>query len=86
MAQRLEPQLKEYGCDMSSHQFQVFVDSMWIEHTDYKTVDEMLVHPTDAIAYCNAVRQQGTEFSSLPEDLILRSLVAYRKAGKGTKR
>lgn len=86
MAQRIEPQLKEYGCDMSSSQFQAFVDAMWIEHTDWKTVDQMLLHPTQAIAYCNVVRQQGREFADIPEHLILGSLVQYRKAGKGSKR
>lgn len=85
MAQRIEPQLKEHGCDMSSNQYQVFVDGMFKEHAEYKTVDEMLLHTDDAKAFCNTVRGQGREFSALPDHLILGPLMAYRKSGKSKK-
>ena len=85
MAQRIEPQLKEYGCDMSSGQYQVFVDGIFKEHSGYKTVDEMVTHPDDAKTFCNTVRGQGKEFGALPDNLILGPLMAYRKSGKSKK-
>lgn len=85
MAQRIEPQLKEYGCDMSSNQYQIFVDGMFKEHSDYASVDEMVLHPDDAKAFCNIVRSQGKEFVALPDHLILKPLMAYRKSGKSKK-
>lgn len=81
MAQRIEPQLKECGCDMSAGQFREFVDDMFTEHVADYTVDEMLLHPDDAKAFCNTVRDQGKEFSQLTDPLILRSLIGQRKAG-----
>lgn len=81
MAQRIEPQLKESGCDMSSGQFGSFVDDVFTEHFSDYTVDEMLLHPTVALEYCKTVREQGKEFAALPEHLILRSLINQRKKG-----
>lgn len=85
MARRIEPQLNEYGCDMTSGQFQAFVDDTFEEHKIHDTVDEMLLHPDDAKAYCNTVRDQGKEFAALPDSLILRTLINYRKSGKKGK-
>jgi hypothetical protein len=86
MAARIEPQLKEHGCDMSPNQFRQYVDEMFAEHvTDY-TLDEMLLHPREAISFCDTVRQSGREFADLPDHLILRSVIGQRKKGKGTKR
>lgn len=81
MAQRLEPQLLHYGCDMTAGQFRSLVDNLFEEHKRHATVDEMLLHPDDAKAYCNAVRDQGKEFGELPDHLILRALIGQRKAG-----
>lgn len=80
MAQRIEPQLKEHGCDMSPDQFRSFVDDMFTEHSD-RTVDEILLHPDEAKEFCNTVRGQGKEFATLPDHLILRSLIGQRKKG-----
>jgi hypothetical protein len=82
MAIRTETQLKEHGCDMSANQFQIFADAMFTEHGGYDALDEMLLHPDDAKKFCNTVRDQGREFASLPDDLILRSIIIYRKSGK----
>lgn len=84
MAERIEPQLRENGCDMSADQFRAFVDDIFVEHFSGYTVDEMLLNPKVAIEYCNAVRAQGAEFEQLPDHLILRSLIGQRK--KGLKR
>lgn len=86
MAGRIAGQLKEYGCDMSPNQFREHADQMFAEHVSDYTVDEMLLHPKAAIAYCDTVRQSGKEFANLPDDLILRSLIGQRKKGKGAKR
>lgn len=85
MPQRIEPQLKECGCDMSSNQYQEFVDQMFTEHSEYETVDEMVCHPDDAKEFCSTVRKQGTEFANIPDPLILRPLMNYRRSGKSKK-
>ena len=80
---RIEPQLKEAGCEMSPMQFRLAMRDFFKEHRpdpDW-TPDELGCHPTDAIAFCNTVRQQGGEFANLPDDLILRCILGLRKLG-----
>lgn len=45
------------------------------------TVDELLLHPRDAMRFCDSVRdRQG--WIGIPDDVILRALLNRRKRGE----
>lgn len=82
MARKPTPQ--DYGIDMTGAALGERIDRVWKQYRDAKSLehrstDELLVHPADAIAFCDYVRAYID--SRLPDDLILRSLIAYRKRG-----
>ena len=42
------------------------------------TIDELLLHPREALLFCDAVRSKNGWFS-LPDDMILRPILTRRK-------
>jgi hypothetical protein len=43
------------------------------------TVDDLACHPSEAIKYCEAVRQKAS--ANVPEELIMHALMNARKRG-----
>jgi hypothetical protein len=68
-----------YGVELSKDDF---VDRIAEAFNDtFKgstTVDELLLHPRDAMEFCDSLRHR-CGFSSVPDDVILRSLLQRRK-------
>ncbi|RTL03713.1 hypothetical protein EKK58_12175 [Candidatus Dependentiae bacterium] len=44
------------------------------------TIDELLLHPRDAMCFCDAIRMKNG-WMGLPDDLILRAILNRRKKG-----
>lgn len=66
------------GCHIPIEEFKdTLVDILHNEYRNY-TVDELLLHPHDAIDYCDKVKHH-TGCQGLPEQLILRCLMSRRK-------
>lgn len=77
MSRGINPQ--EYGVDLTRDQFS---DLMGDEFAEYfkgvLSVDELLLHPREAIRFCDAVRQKHG-FFDVPDDIILRVILKMRK-------
>jgi hypothetical protein len=75
--QSFEPQ--NFGIDLSKEDF---VDQMADAFNDtYKgnlSVDELLLHPREAIRFCDDVRSRHAYYG-VPDDVILRSVLQRRK-------
>lgn len=52
------------------------------------TADELLLHPQWASDFCRVINRafRNVLCERLPDDVILRALLAYRKSGKAKKR
>jgi hypothetical protein len=48
------------------------------------TADELLIHPNKAVEFCNSVRNSTSP--SIPDHLVLRTLMNLRRAGKLVRR
>ena len=74
---------RDFGVDMDKAEF---IDAMVDDFNTYFhgsiSVDELLLHPSDAIAFVADVRRKHGWFS-LPEDIILRSILQRRKKPAG---
>jgi len=75
----LEEKLREHGCEVPIVQFQDLLQVTFPEHFPNWTIDEMLLHPSEAISFCDDIRGRQKDFSTLPDELILRSLLGRRK-------
>jgi len=76
----LESALKEYGCETPIKQFQDALEEVF--NRDYRarfTVDSLMQHPSDAVEYCQKINKYQSDFAAVPENLILRCLMARRK-------
>ncbi|MGH7173395.1 MAG: hypothetical protein ACRELF_03665 [Gemmataceae bacterium] len=78
MARRLETELKECGCSMDAKLFRdLVVERRATMHRSW-TEDDLVCHPDEAKAFCQAIRSEvGTE---VPDHVILRALLNARKA------
>lgn len=74
----LQSRLVANGCDLSIVDFQDRLVDILSEMFSSWSVDELMLHPRDALDYCTAVRRQISG-PGLPDDLILRCLMARRK-------
>lgn len=74
----LESRLETAGCDQPIAEFQDRIAELHTATHPSWSVDELLLHPRDALAYCDEVRRMSG-FQGLPDDLILRCLIARRK-------
>lgn len=89
--------LSKYGLDMTPERFRENVNHVFfMEMAVLFTIDELLLHPESAVAFCKVVRLRlranrfGNVFDKelverLPSDVILRALLAHRKSGKAKK-
>jgi hypothetical protein len=63
-----------------------FIDQMCDEFNDmYRgqwTVDELLLHPREALNFCDHVRRKHAYFD-MPDDIILRAVMQRRKNPNG---
>jgi len=63
-----------------------FIDSIVDSFNDMvrgqHTVDELLLHPREAINFCNTVRRKH-HYPDVPDDVILRFLMRRRKSPQG---
>lgn len=76
----LETALQEYGRQTPIKQFQDALEEVF--NRDYKdrfSVDSLMQHPSDAVEYCRKINNYQTDFAAVPENLILRCLMARRK-------
>ena len=73
----------DFGIDVEK---EVFLDMMVNDFNDvYRggwTIDELLLHPREAILFCDDVRRKHRYFD-LPDDIILRSILQRRKSPTG---
>lgn len=75
----LEEKLKENGCETPIGGFQDILEAVLQDKYSTFSVDSLMQHPSEALAYCETIRGYRKDFETLPEDLILRSLMARRK-------
>lgn len=73
---------RDYGFELSSDDF---MDLMVDEFSSYFrggiSLDELLLHPKEALGFCDEVRRKNNS-SLLPDDIILRSIMIRRKNPK----
>lgn len=75
---RFDP--KDFGIDMDREAFtDCMVDDFNDIYKGYWTIDELLLHPSEAVRFCEDVRRKHGYYD-LPEDIILRSILTRRKA------
>ncbi len=74
----LEDRLHANGCGMPLAGFQEMLAETLGEMYRSWSVDELLLHPREELDYCSAIRRRSG-FHDLPDDLILRCLLARRK-------
>jgi hypothetical protein len=78
MARKLESELKQYGCDMDAKMFRdLVVARHGVMHGSW-TVDDLVCHPDEAKAFCQAIRSEVRV--EIPDHVILRALLNARKA------
>jgi hypothetical protein len=74
---------RDFGVDMEKEDF---IDRMCEEFNNtYRgqmSVDELLLHPREALVFCDGVRRTLGNFD-LPDDIILRSVMQRRKNPAG---
>lgn len=78
MARKLETELNECGCSMDAKMFRdLVVERHGTMHRSW-TEDDLVCHPDEAKAFCQAIRSEvGAE---VPDPVILRTLLNARKA------
>ena len=64
---------KEQLTDAMVAEFNAIYGGAW-------TVGELLMHPREALRFCDEVRRKHS-FYNLPDDIILRCVLAVRKRG-----
>lgn len=75
----LEESLKENGCETPIGEFQDILETVLKENYSAFSVDSLMQHPSEAVSYCETIRAYQKDFETLPENLILRCLMARRK-------
>lgn len=70
---------RDYGIQMDSPEFMdQMVETFAAVYRGQWTIDELLLHPSEAIRFCGDVRRQYGYFD-LPDDIILRAIMIRRK-------
>lgn len=70
---------EKYGLEMTREQFIVeMVEAFANTYQDRISVDELLLHPKEALNFCDDTRRSAG-YWDLPDDIILRALMADRK-------
>lgn len=69
----------DFGIDMKKVDFiDQMVEDFATTYRGQLTIDELLLHPREAIRFCDDVRHQRRYFD-VPDDIILRSILQRRK-------
>lgn len=69
----------DFGVDLSKDEFvDRMVEAFGGVYRDGWTVDELLLHPREALNFCDQVRRRYGYFD-VPDDIILRSIMQRRK-------
>jgi hypothetical protein len=72
--------LTHYGVDMDRDEFMdLMVDAFNGTFFGNETLDEMLLRPREALAFCDLVRRNDRRFRDVPDEVILRSIMIRRK-------
>jgi len=75
---KLQDRLAANGCELAIDDFQDQLVDILAGMFSSWSVDELVLHPRDALDFCS-VACRRTGYSGLPDDLILRCLMARRK-------
>ncbi len=75
----LEEKLKENDCEIPIGEFQDALEETFQGSYSNFSIDSLLVNPAEAISFCNTVRRLRKDYAALPDELILRCLIARRK-------
>lgn len=74
---------RTFGVDLDRENF---IDQIVGEFNDvYRgtvTIDELLLHPSEALRFCSDVRRKFGYFD-VPDDIVLRSIMTRRKRPDG---
>lgn len=69
----------EFGVELSRNDLMdLMVEEFNLTYRDTWTIDELLVHPREAVRFCDDVRRKH-QFYDLPDDIILRCIINRRK-------
>ena len=70
----------EFGVNLSRAEFSdQMVDDFSDVYRDTWTVDELLLHPREAMRFCDEVRRKHSYYD-VPDDIILRVIMTRRKS------
>lgn len=70
---------QEFGVNLTRQDLSDLMVSNFAEvYRDSWTIDELLLHPREAVRFCDDVRRKHGYFD-LPDDIILRSILNRRK-------
>ncbi len=73
---------KEFGVKMTKPEFtDKMVEMFGAVYRGCWSIEELTLHPREALAFCDTVRREMVAFD-LPDDIILRVIVAQRKKRK----
>lgn len=76
--QSLATRLVTNGCDVTLESFQDELVELMAELCPNWSVDELVLHPADAMNFCTTARRKSG-YSGIPDELILRCLMHRRK-------
>ena len=69
----------KYGVEKTREEFIEDMNEAFASAYDGSiSIDELLLHPREALSFCDEIRQRYRYFD-LPDDIILRALIADRK-------
>lgn len=70
---------EDFGVAMDRDRFdEAIVDQFAETYRDACTIDELLLHPSEALRFCSDVRRRHGWFD-VPDDIILRVVMTRRK-------
>ena len=81
----LSDRLSDCGCSMESREFQNLVRGVYEKTYSDWSDEELMFRPSEALKFCKEVRAL-VGVKRLPDDLVLRALVTWRKCHKERER
>jgi hypothetical protein len=79
MAINFENELPNHGYEKGRDAFYSLAQEVFAAMYPAWTVDDLACHPSEALKYCEAVRQKAS--ANVPEELIMHALMNARKRG-----
>lgn len=75
---------RDFGVDMDRDEFMdMMVEEFSTVYRGMWTIDELCLHPRDAMRFCDDVRHKH-HWPDVPDDIILRSVMIRRKNPGGS--